>query len=138
MRRASCCHGPCRKISATPILFGQHTNGIIDWGAAVWQIGAPRGKIGTFNLQTSDPESKQASFRFSDTLIFSGIDVYNDGDAEASLSIRSPESREVLSKIKPKNLRRIRTEWRDPNSQVIFDFSNGASLRFDNLAYQRP
>ena len=119
-------------------LFGQHTNGIIDWGDGVWQIGAPRGKFGTFNLVASDPESKQASFRFSDTLIFSGIDVYNDGDAESSVVIRSPESREVLFKIKPKELRRIRTEWRDPNTQVIFDFSNGGSLRFDNLAYHRP
>ncbi|MBV9886406.1 MAG: hypothetical protein JO119_07660, partial [Acidobacteria bacterium] len=110
----------------------------IDWGDGEWQIGAPHGKFGTFNLVASNPEAKQAAFRFSDTLIFSGIDVYNDADSEATLTIRSPEAREIVINVKPKELRRIRTEWRDPNTQVVFEFKNGEALRFDNLAYIRP
>src|SRR5579863_23998 len=125
-------------LAAGTKLFGQHTNGIIDWGDGEWQIGAPHGKFGTFNLATANPEAKQAAFRFSDTVIFSGIDIYNDADSEATVTIRSPEAREVVINVKPKELRRLRTEWRDPNSQVVFEFKNGDALRFDNLAYIRP
>ena len=125
-------------LAAGTKLFGQHTNGIIDWGDGEWQIGAPHGKFGTFNLATANPEAKQASFRFSDTLIFSGIDIYNDADSEATVTVRSPEAREIIINVKPKELRRLRTEWRDTNSQVTFEFKNGEALRFDNLAYIRP
>jgi hypothetical protein len=40
--------------------------------------------------------------------------------------------------VKPKELRRIRTGWRDANSKVVFELKNSKALRFDNLAYQRP
>jgi hypothetical protein len=40
--------------------------------------------------------------------------------------------------IKAKELRRLRTGWRDPSSQVSFDITNGEKLRFDNLAYIHP
>jgi hypothetical protein len=40
--------------------------------------------------------------------------------------------------IKPKELRRLRTDWRDASSHVSFDITNGQALRFDNLAYLRP
>ena len=70
--------------------------------------------------------------------IFIGIDVYNDADSEATLTIRSPESREVTQTIKPKDLIRLRTGWSDPSSKVILDFTNGQALRFDNLAYSHP
>src|ERR1700759_4388273 len=54
-------------------LFGQQMNGMIDWGDREWQIGAPHGKFGTFNLVTADRDATQAEFRFSATLIFAGI-----------------------------------------------------------------
>jgi hypothetical protein len=119
-------------------LVGRHTNGIVDWGVGVWKIGAPYGKFGTFNLVAADPDAAQVGFHFSDTLIFAGIDVYNDSESEATITIHSPEDREIAFKIKPKELRRLRTGWRDPSSEVVFEFSNGKSLRFDNFAYQRP
>jgi hypothetical protein len=125
-------------LAAGTKLFGQHTNGVIDWGNGEWQIGAPHGKFGTFNLVTSDPDATEAAFRFSGTLIFLGIDVYNDADTEATVTIRSPEAREITINVRPKQLRRLRTDWRDPNSKVIFEFTNGKALRFDSLAYERP
>src|SRR5207244_4843773 len=53
-------------------------------------------------------------------------------------TIRSPEIRDISFTIKPRELRRLRTGWRDPSSRVSFDFVNGRSLRFDNLAYLHP
>jgi hypothetical protein len=51
------------------------------------------------------------------------VDVYNDGDSDATLTIRSPEIREVSYTIKPRELRRLRTGWRDTSSKVIFAFT---------------
>jgi hypothetical protein len=52
--------------------------------------------------------------------------------------MHSPENREVSFTIKPKELRRVRTEWRDAGSRVSFEFTNGDALRFDNVAYIHP
>jgi hypothetical protein len=49
--------------------------------------------------------------------------------------VRSPETRERSFTIKPRELRRLRTEWRDPSTSVEFAITNGQGLRFDNLAY---
>jgi hypothetical protein len=37
--------------------------------------------------------------------------------------------------LKPGELGRIRTGWRDASTCVIFDFKNGDGLLFDNFAY---
>ena len=66
------------------------------------------------------------------------MDVYNDGDAEATVTVRSPETREVSYTIKAKEPRRLRTGWREDSSKVSFGFTNGQGLRFDNLAYVHP
>jgi hypothetical protein len=79
----------------------------------------------------------RAEFRFLAPRVFLGIDIYNDGPADATLSISSPETPKVFLTLKPGELRRLRTAWRTPSSKVIFDFTNPESLRFDNLAYQR-
>ncbi|MGC2298397.1 MAG: hypothetical protein WA476_06310, partial [Acidobacteriaceae bacterium] len=69
---------------------------------------------------------------------FEGVDVYNGGDSDATLAVRSPEVGEALWTIKPKELIRLRTGWHAPSSTVIFDVKNGHALRFDNLAYSHP
>ena len=51
------------------------------------------------------------------------------------MTIHSPEIRETSFTVKPGQLQRLRTGWRDASSKVIFDFKNGDGLRFDNLAY---
>jgi hypothetical protein len=66
------------------------------------------------------------------------VDVYNDGNADAMVTVRSPETREVSYTIKPKELRRLRTGWLAASSKVSFAFPNGRGLRFDNLAYVHP
>ena len=111
---------------------------MVDWGRGEWEIGTPVGKFGTFTLSRSDPKAKQGEFSFYAPRIFAGVDVYNDGDVDATMTIRSPEIREVSYTIKPKELLRIRTGWHDPSSKVIFNFKNGQALRFDNLAYSHP
>jgi hypothetical protein len=123
--------------AGTPLL-GQYPSGVIDWGGGEWQIGTPFGKFGTFTLTRSDPKSAREEFSFYAPRIFAGLDVYNDGESDATVTIHSPELREISYTIKPKELRRIRTGWRDTSSKVIFDFTNGQALRFDNLAYSNP
>jgi len=52
------------------------------------------------------------------------------------VTVHSPNVREVSFTIKPGELKRIRTGWRDASSKVVLDLKNGAGLRFDNLAYR--
>jgi len=56
--------------------------------------------------------------------------------SDATVAIHSPGTREISFTIKPGQVRRLRTEWRDTTSAVIFQFKNGEGLRFDNLAYR--
>jgi hypothetical protein len=123
--------------AGTP-LVNQYPSGLVDWGRGDWQIGTPSGKFGTFTLSLSDPTAKYANFAFYSPRIFVGLDVYNEGEKDATITIRSPEIREIVFTVKPKELRRIRTGWRDTSSKVSFDFRNGEGLRFDNLAYVHP
>lgn len=119
-------------------LVGQYPSGVIDWGHGGWEIGTPAGKFGTFNLIPSDRSARQLEFSFYAPRLFAGIDAYNGGDSDATLTIRSPETGEVSRTIKPKELVRLRTGWRKPSSNVTFEISNGQELRFDNLAYVHP
>jgi hypothetical protein len=116
-------------------LNGPYPTALIDWGAPGWRISVPQGKFGTFNLALADPAAKSAEFRFSAPRIFVGVDVYNGGSAEATLTMHAPDIREKAFVLKPGELRRVRTGWQDPTSKVIFDLQNGEGLRFDNLAY---
>ena len=52
------------------------------------------------------------------------------------MTVHSPNIREVSFTIKPGELKRIRTGWRDRSSEVVFDLKDGAGLHFDNLAYR--
>jgi hypothetical protein len=124
--------------AAGTALVGQYPSGVIDWGDGQWQIGTPFGKFGTFNVLMKDRSTGRGAFRFYAPRVFLGVDAYNDSDAEATLTIRSPETSDVAVTLKPKELRRIRTEWSQPSSNVTFEIVNGQGLRFDNLAYAYP
>ena len=117
-------------------LLGPYPSGVIDWGTGAWQIATPFGKFSTFTLQLSDPKKARADFSFYSPRIFVGIDAYNGSAADATVTISSPEIREVSFTLKPGELRRLRTGWRDPSSKVFFKIENGEVLRFDNLAYR--
>jgi hypothetical protein len=116
-------------------LMGLYPSGVIDWGDGEWKINAPEGDFGTFNLALTDAAIKTAQFRFYWPRIFVGIDAYNSGTSDAILTVHSPEIREMSFTVKPGQLRRIRTGWRDASTTVVFELNNGAGLRFDNLAY---
>ena len=122
-------------LMAGTTLKGEYPSGVIDWGADQWRINVPEGRFGTFNLALVDPKANIAEFRFYWPRIFAGIDVYNGGASEATVTIHSPEIREISFTVKPGQLQRLRTGWRDPSTSVIFDLKNGEGLRFDNLAY---
>jgi len=124
-------------ISAGTVLKGQYPSGAVDWGTGQWRINVPEGAFGTFNLAFVDPKATTAEFRFYWPRIFVGVDVYNGGASEATVSFRSPETREVSFTVKPGELRRVRTEWRKLSSSVTFELKNGEGVRFDNLAYVR-
>ena len=124
-------------LPAGTVLEGQYPSGVIDWGTGSWRIHVPAGKFGTFNLSLADPSSTTAEFAFYAPRIFVGVDAYNGGSADATVAVHSPEIREMSFTIKPGELRRLRTEWRDPSSKVVFDLKNGEGLQFDNLAWRR-
>lgn len=125
-------------LAAGSVLNGGYPTAQFDWGNGVWKIAPPGGKFGTFNLMLADATTQKAELKFAGPRLFVGIDVCNDGTAEAAVTIRAdgqPEGRTVL---RPGELRRIRTGWNRPSTGVRFEFENGAGLRFDNLAYAQP
>jgi hypothetical protein len=125
-------------LAAGTSLEGMYPSGVIDWGSGEWRINVPEGGFGTFNLSLADPKAASAQFRFYWPRIFVGVDVFNTGASEAVVTIHSPEMREESFVVKPGQLRRIRTEWRDPSTSVVFEMKNAEGLRFDNLAYAMP
>jgi hypothetical protein len=122
-------------LPAGTVLIGQYPSGVIDWGDGQWRINVPEGRFGTFNLALADAKATTAEFRFYSPRIFVGVDVYNGGTSDATVTTHSAEIREVSFTIKPGQLQRLRTGWRDVSSSVIFELKNAEGLRFDNLAY---
>ena len=122
-------------LPANTVLEGSYPSGVIDWAPGQWRINVPEGAFGTFNLALADTKATTAEFRFYAPRIFAGIDAYNSGVSEATLTIHAPTIREQSFTIKPGELKRIRTGWSDPCTAVIFDLKNAEGLRFDNLAY---
>jgi hypothetical protein len=122
-------------LPADTVLKGQYPTGVIDWGADIWRINVPEGAFGTFNLALVDSKTSSAEFRFCWPRIFAGVDVFNGGKSDATVTIRSPKIREVSFTVKPGELQRLRTGWRDVSSSIIFELKDGAGVRFDNLAY---
>lgn len=125
-------------LPAGTSLRGQYPSGAVDWGDGEWRIGTPYGKFGTFTLVLSNRSSRHAEFHFYSPRIFVGVDVYNGGETQSTIVIRSPETREASFTIQPKELRRVRTGWHNASSRVNLDITNGQALRFDNLAYAHP
>lgn len=125
-------------LAAGTVLSEQYPAGVIDWPAGQWRMGVPQGKFGTFNLTLADPKIKAAGFRFSTPSVFVGVDVYNDSASlPATITIRAPELPEVAIRLKPGELRRVRTGWQKACRHIELDLENGKNLRFDNLAYSQ-
>ncbi len=114
----------------------QYPSGVIDWGQGQWQIGTPFGKFGTFTLQAAMTGKLQ--FTFAAPRIFAGIDAYNSADREAQFTFHSAENGDAILTLKPKELRRLRTGWRQASLQIDVDLGSADGVRFDNLAYVMP
>lgn len=124
------------QLPAGTVLTGYPT-AVIDWGANAWRINVPEGAFGTFNLALVDSHATSAQFHFCWPRVFAGLDVYNGGASDATVTIRSAGLREVSITIKAGQLQRLRTGWRDASSSVTFELKDGEGLRFDNLAYEQ-
>jgi hypothetical protein len=122
-------------MTAGTVLDGFYPSAPIAWGDSQWTIAVPGGKFGTFHVALKDPGAESANIWFSAPQIFAGIDIYNSGVSEAVIRLSSPETRAVFVELKPGELRRVRTGWRDPSSQVNFHFLHGEGLHLDNLAW---
>jgi hypothetical protein len=114
------------------ILKGEYPAGIIAWDADSWAIHVPSGKLATFNLAAT---RENATFQLRAPRVFAGVDVYNPGAAQATLSVRCQEAGEITTTVDPGAIKRLRTGWHSPCSRVTFASSAGAELQFDNLAY---
>jgi hypothetical protein len=125
-------------LAAGTALEGPYPSGVIDWPRAEWKIGVPDGKFGTFNLAPADPSREELEFSFHSPRVFAGLDVYNGLSSEATVTIRSANVPAVATTVRPGELRRIRTSWKDTSSQVSIGLKSGGGLRFDNLAYSYP
>jgi hypothetical protein len=75
---------------------------------------------------------------FHSPRVFAGGDVYNGGSTAATVTIRSENEAAAATSLRPGELRRIRTSWKQTMSRVIIELQNGDGLRFDNLAYSYP
>ena len=125
-------------LAAGTVLNGGYPTARIDWGSAVWKISPPAGKFGTFHLAVVDAAARSAELRFPSPRIFIGIDAYNDGPSEQTITIRGPEQQASTVTLHAGELRRIRAGWTQPSSLVEFEFQNARALHFDNLAYAQP
>jgi hypothetical protein len=125
-------------LAANTLLIGQYPSGVVDWSSGQWKIATPSGKFGTFTLALADPRASSAEFRFYAPRIFAGIDIYNGGDHDATVTFRSAGIPDASETLHPNELLRVRTRWMTPVSGVSVEIKNGESLRFDNFAYIHP
>jgi len=123
--------------AGTPIP-SQYPIGVIDWTPGEWKIGVPQGKFSTFTLMRADGTKSQATFRFDTPRVFAGIDVYNAGENDATVVVRSAALPDRAMTIRSKELQRLRTGWHDPSSNVSLEFRDAEALVFDNVAYLQP
>ena len=119
-------------LPAGTIPKGEYPAGIIAWDADSWAIHVPSGKLATFSLAAT---RENATFQLRTPRVFAGVDVYNPGAAQATLSVRCQEAGEITTTVDPGAIKRLRTGWHSPCSRVTFASSAGAELQFDNLAY---
>jgi hypothetical protein len=122
-------------LAAGARLPSQYPASLMNWDSSEWKIGVPQGKFGTFTLLFADNQNSHATFHFNGAQIFAGLDVYNAGESDATVAFGATTLAEMKFTIKPKQLRRIRTDWHEPRSDVSLDVANGEGLVFDNLAY---
>jgi hypothetical protein len=125
-------------LAAGTSLDGAYPSGVIDWPRGEWKIGIPDGKFGTFNMVAADPAQEKLEFSFDSPRVLVGIDVYNGGTSDASITLDSGKEASVATSLLPGELRRIRTSWHESTSQVDIHLKNGEGLKFDNLAYTYP
>ena len=54
------------------------------------------------------------------------------------MTLRAQGLPDIVTTLAPGQLRRIRTGWPTPTSQITVTMQSGSELKFDNLAYTHP
>lgn len=116
-------------------LNGDYPSGVVYWPEGQWKVCPPAGRMSTFSLCAADAKATKSHFQFVSPRMLLRADVYNPTNHEITLTLSAPESREVTFHLKPDELRRIKTEWRDRVSMVTLQSDSLSALRFDNFAY---
>lgn len=124
-------------LAAETVLSGSYPSGQIDWPEGQWKIGTPGGGFGTFNLVAADKAAARLEFSFHNPRVFSGIDISNDGPAEASVIFRAEGQSDVSIKLQPGEFQHVRARWKTAATKIALEIVHGQGLRFDNLAYQQ-
>jgi hypothetical protein len=124
-------------LAAGTALEGSYPSGVLQWAQGEWKIGIPDGRFGTFNLLPTSSAS-ELHFSFISPRIFAGIDVNNAGSTQTSVTLRAQGLPDVITTLDPGQLRRIRTGWTTPTSQITVTMQHGSELKFDNLAFIHP
>ena len=122
-------------VAAGTVLRGEYPSGVVDWGDGEWEISVPGGKFGTFNLRLVGAAGE---FKFWAPRVFAGIDVYNGGEGEVSVTFAAGDESAVTVRLKAGELRRVRTGWVEAGLRVRVSVVGGEGVRFDNLAWVMP
>lgn len=120
--------------AAGTVLAGEYPAGVVNWSEDHWQIGVPSGRFGTFNLLRHG-SAPTAALTFVTPRAFAGVDVYNPGAQETTVTMHCSGNQRMSVSVGPDQLLRVRTGWHEPCANLVFDFSDDAPIRFDNLAY---
>ena len=123
-------------LAAGTELEGAYPSGVIDWAQHEWKIGIPEGKFGTFNLIPVELHAGATAVSLSTPRACLSASMSTTAALPRPAShIRSEQLPDVFVTLHPGELRRVRTGWKEPASQITIELKNGNNFRFDNLRF---
>jgi hypothetical protein len=126
-------------VAAGTALNGGYPTAEIDWGSGEWKIAPPGSKFATFHVAPAEASAHSARLQFAAARLFVSIDVSNEGPGDQTFTMQATGQQKVSVTTHAGELKRVKTGWSSPVSQIEFTFANGAAgLHFDNLAYAQP
>jgi len=102
------------------------------------RIGAPQGRVSTFDLGVVDATADHADFSFVSPRVLVGTTVFNNSNADMTLKIDSLPNQVIAVTIPAGQSQRIQTEWHASTSRIRREVMNGTTLcswKFDDIRY---
>jgi hypothetical protein len=125
-------------VPAGMVLNGPYPAGVVDWGAGMWRVGVPVGRLSKFNLGVADAKADHATFSFVSPRVLAGMTIFNDSPADRALKIASPPNEAVTVTVPAGQLQRVQTGWQADTSRITLEAMNGTTLdgwKFDDIRY---